>query len=257
MATIRLIHWNAPEGRERKLRLASLGHHVEFDEVDGAGMGKVLRRSTPDAYVIDLSRLPSGGRTIAMWLRTNKSTRHVPIVFVDGDPAKVKKVKELIPDAVYTTWSKLKTAIPRALAAPPSNPVVPPSAIYTGRSVLEKLGVKAGMHVCVVNAPPGFVASLKPVPAGVSFTARADARCDLFLAFARNRRDLFGHLVGLEQHIDRQTLWLAWPKRASRLTTDLDGNVVRTSGLEGGWVDFKICAIDDTWSGLAFKRRKR
>ena len=255
MPTIRLIHWNGPEGRERKLRLASLGHHVEFDEVDGPGLSKVLTRTLPDAYVIDLSRLPSGGRTIAMWLRTNKSTRHIPIVFVDGDPEKVKKVRELLPDATYTSWPRLKTAIPKALAAPAKNPVVPPSAIYTGRTVADKLGIKSGMRVCIVSAPERFVTSLR-APDDVTFTARPTNECDLFVAFAKSQRDVFGYLTTFDKFVTRQTVWIAWPKKASRVRTDVDGNFVRESGLASGWVDFKICAIDDTWSGLAFKRRK-
>jgi CheY-like chemotaxis protein len=255
MANIRLIHWNGPEGRERKLRLTSLGHHVEFDLVEGPGLSKMLRRSIPDAYVIDLSRMPSGGRTIAMWLRTNKSTRHVPIVFVDGDPVKVRQVRALLPDATYSSWSRLKVALPKAMAKPTPNPVVPPSSIYTGRSTADKLGIKGGMIVCVVTAPPGFVDGLA-VPNDVTFTARPSVECDLFLAFARSRKEVFGHLTTLEKAVSRQTVWLAWPKKASGIKTDVDGNLVRESGLASGWVDFKICSIDDTWSGLAFKRRK-
>jgi CheY-like chemotaxis protein len=255
MATLRLIHWNGPEGRERRLRLASLGHHVEFDDVDGPGLVKVLRRTVPDAYVIDLSRLPSGGRTVAMWLRTNKGTRHIPIVFVDGDPAKVKGVRALLPDATYTTWPRLKTAIPKALASPARDPIVPPSSIYTGRSAAEKLGITAGARVCLINAPRGLVESLK-VPPDVTFTAKAGDECHLFIAFVRHRRDLFASLTSLERHVTRQTVWIAWPKRSSGVKTDVDGNTVRETGLAGGWVDFKVCALDDTWSGLAFKRRK-
>ena len=256
MANIRLIHWNGPEGRERKLRLASLGHHVEFDDVDGPGLGKVLRRSLPDAYVIDLSRLPSGGRQIAMWLRSNKSTRHVPIVFVDGDPEKVKRIRELLPDATYSTWSRLKTALPKALAAPASNPVIPPSSIYTGRPTVEKLGVKAGMRVCLVNAPPRFADMLTPVPDNVAYTARPKSDCDLFVAFVRSRQELVAQFTQLSNDISRQTLWIAWPKKASGVKSDLDGNLVRETGLASGWVDFKVCSVDDTWSGLAFKRRR-
>jgi hypothetical protein len=55
---------------------------------------------------------------------------------------------------------------------------------------------------------------------------------------------------------DRQTMWLFWPKKASGVKSDLDGNVVRNSGLAAGWVDDKVCSVDDTWSALAFKRRK-
>jgi hypothetical protein len=255
MATIRLIHYDGAAGRDSKRRLASLGHDVEFDEVNGPGLSHVLRRSVPDAYVIDLSRLPSFGRQVAMWLRSTKSTRHVPILFVDGDPEKVKKLRELLPDATYTSWPRLKTAIPKAIARPASNPVVPPSSIYTGRPLVGKLGIKPGMRVCIVNAPAGFVDSLKPAPKDVTYTARP-AACDLFLAFAKSRRELFAQLSTLEKDVTRQTLWIAWPKKASGMKTDLDGNFVRESGLASGWVDYKICAVDETWSGLAFKRRK-
>jgi hypothetical protein len=253
LATIRLIHWNGPEGRAAKLRLASFGHHVEFDDVDGQGLTKVLRRTLPDAYVIDLSRLPSGGRTVGMWLRTNKTTRHIPLLFVDGDPEKVARIRELLPDAVFTSWGKLKTAILKAIATPIQAPVVPPSSIYTGRSTADKLGIKREMRVCVVNAPPGFTKSLST---DATFTARPTAECDLFVVFVKSQRELPTPFAALAKDVTQQTLWVAWPKKASGIKSDVDGNVVRETGLSFGWVDFKVCAIDATWSGLAFKRRK-
>ncbi len=256
MATVRLIHWNGPEGRERQQRLAALGHDVAFDDIDGPALGRLLRASAPDAFVIDLTRLPSHGREVAMGLRSLKSTRHVPIVFVDGDPEKVQRIKELLPDATYTSWTRLKTALPKAIARPVANPVVPPSSIYSGKPAVEKLGVKAGMRVCLINAPKGFVENMRPLPAKVRFTAKPTEDCDLFVVFMRSARELAAHLSSLTSSVVRQTLWCAWPKKASGIKSDLDGNVVRTAGLATGWVDFKICAIDDTWSGLAFKRRK-
>jgi CheY-like chemotaxis protein len=257
MAKLRLIHWNGPEGRERKLRLASLGHHADFDDVEGPALMRVLRNSAADAFLIDLSRLPSHGREVAMWLRTTKSTRHVPIVFVGGDPAKVATLKQLLPDATYTSWTRLATALPRALARHVASPVVPSSSsLYGGRPTVEKLGVKPGMRVCLISAPPGFAASLAPMPAGVVYTARPTPECDVFVVFVRSRRELAVALSKLLSNIARQTVWFAWPKKASGVKTDLDGNVVRESGLAAGWVDFKVCSIDDTWSGLAFKRRK-
>jgi hypothetical protein len=134
--------------------------------------------------------------------------------------------------------------------------VISPSSIYTGRAVVDKLGIKGNMRVCVVNAPRGFIDTLAPPPPGATFSARPAAECDLFLAFAKSRAELFAHFASLEQFVSRQTLWIAWPKKTSGLKTDLDGNIVRETGLADGWVDFKICAIDETWSGLAFKRRK-
>lgn len=256
MARIRLIHWNGPEGRERRLQLASLGYDAQFDDLDGPALGRAMRARPPDAFVIDLSRLPSHGREVAMSLRSHKGTRHIPLVFVDGDPAKVAALKGILPDATYTTWGRLKTALPRALVRPVASPVVPPSSIYSGKPTVEKLGVKAGMRVSVLNAPKGLAETLAPLPRGITLTAKSAADADLFLVFIRTQRELAAQLAALGRDVDRQSVWLIWPKTASRVKTDLNGNVVRESGLAAGFVDYKVCSVDDTWSGLAFKRRK-
>ena len=112
------------------------------------------------------------------------------------------------------------------------------------------------MRLSMLGAPKGLVESLADVPPDVTFTAKAQAASDLFLVFVRSRRELEAQLVAVAREATRQTVWFAWPKQASGIKTDLNGNVVRESGLATGWVDFKICSIDDTWSGLAFKRRK-
>ena len=253
---VRLIHWDGPEGRERKHRLAALGFEVDFDDVDELRARRLLRTNFPDAYVIDLSRLPSHGREIAMGLRARKDTRPIPIVFVDGDPDKVAKVKAVLPDATYTTWGRLKTALPKAIAQPLATPVVPPSSIFSGKPTVEKLGVKPAMRVCLLGAPKGFASTLAPLPPRVTFTARPDAKCELFVAFVRSRRELAAQLVAAGQVIDRETLWIIWPKKASGIKSDVDANVARALGLAGGWVDYKVCSVDDTWSGYAFKRRR-
>jgi hypothetical protein len=120
----------------------------------------------------------------------------------------------------------------------------------------KKLGIKPGFTVALLASPTGFTRILKPLPPKVTFTARPEAGADLFLGFARSNRELQAHLLAVSAAADRQTLWLIWPKKASGVKTDLDGNVVRHAGLAVGWVDFKVCSVDDTWSALAFKRRK-
>ena len=256
MPRIRLIHWDGPEGRERRVRLASLGYDALYDDLDGPALGRALRANPPDAFVIDLSRRPSHGREVAMSLRSRKDTRHIPLVFVDGDPVKVAAIRRLLPDASYTTWGRLKTALPRALARPVASPVVPPSSIYSGKPTIEKLGVKAGMRVAVLNAPKGIAETLSPLPAGVALTAKPGADTDIFLVFLRSQREMAAQLATLRRDVDRQTVWLIWPKTASRVATDLNGNIVRETGLAAGFVDYKVCSVDETWSGLAFKRRK-
>jgi CheY-like chemotaxis protein len=256
MSRIRLIHWNETEGRERQLRLASLGHHVEFDAQDGPALLRTARANPPDAFVIDLTRLPSHGREVALALRTYKATRHVPLVLVDGEPAKVAAIKALLPDARYTTWGRLASALPKAIAARPASPVVPSSPIASNKPAAEKLGIKAGFTVALVGAPPGFADTLQPRAPKVTFTAKVHPSCDIVICFVRSARELAARLAALRETLDRQTVWIAWPKKASGVSTDVNGNVVRETGLSLGWVDFKICAIDATWSGLAFKKRK-
>ena len=218
-------------------------------------MSRQIKASPPDAVVIDLSRRPSGGREVAHSVRGTRATRHLPIVFVDGEPEKVKKTKQFIPDATFTTWARIQTVLPKAIASPPKNPVVPDHNNW-GKPTVAKLGVKPGFKVALVSSPKGFADSLKPWPAKVKLTARPEKDADIYICFAKSSAELQAHLLSVRDTAERQTLWLAWPKKASGLKTELDGNIVRESGLRAGWVDFKVCALDATWSGLAFKKRK-
>jgi hypothetical protein len=131
-----------------------------------------------------------------------------------------------------------------------------PDQDYSHRPVAAKLGMKDGMRVCILGAPPRFADALKPLPPAVTLSARVEPGADLFLCVARNARELSAHLSTLPRVVDRQTLWLIWPKKSSKVKSDLDGNVVRETGLAAGLVDFKVCSVNETWSGLAFKRRK-
>ena len=256
MRRVRLIHWADDEGRQCRARLESLGYEVDFDASDGGSMMRAVRAaSPPDAFVIDLSRLPSHGREVGRVLRTGKATRHIPLVFVDGDAARVAQTRALLPDAAYATWGRIKTVLARAIARPPATPVVPSDAM-SAKPTVEKLGVKPGFRVALLGSPKGFTETLSPLPAKVAFTARPDRQSDLFLCFVRSARELSAHAMQLRDFVERQTLWLMWPKKASGVKSDLDGNLVRQTGLSFGWVDYKICSVDATWSGLAFKRRR-
>jgi CheY-like chemotaxis protein len=255
LKTVRLVHWNEDEGLERQKQLEAFGFDALFEFGDGLFMARQIKASPPDAVVIDLSRVPSHGREVAQSVRTTKATRHVPIVFVDGEPEKVKKTRQFIPDATFTTWGRIKTALPKAIARPVKDPVVPDHNAW-GKPTIAKLGVKPGFKVALVGSPKGFADTLKPLPAKVKFTARPEADADVYICFARTNPELQAHLLGVRDAGRQQTLWLAWPKKASGLKSELDGNVVRETGLRNGWVDFKVCAFDDTWSGLAFKKRK-
>ena len=256
MKTVRLVHWNEDEGLERQKQLEAFGFDAVFDFGDGVFAMRQIRASLPDAVVIDLSRMPSHGREVAQGLRGAKGTRHVPIVFVDGEPEKVARTKQLFPDAAYTTWGRIKTALPKAIAKPPANPIVPDHNAAWGKPTVGKLGVKPGFKVALLGSPKGMAETLKPWPAKVTLTARPEPDADLFLCFAKSLHELHAQLLNVTTVANRQTLWLSWPKKASTVRSELDGNIVRTTGLAAGWVDFKVCSVTSVWSALAFKRRK-
>jgi hypothetical protein len=135
--------------------------------------------------------------------------------------------------------------------------VVTSPAGYSGTPLHRKLGVKPGSRVLLSAAPPGFVLDDAPRDAAVHIRA-AGSSYDVIVAFCPDKSRLgrrFGRLAG--RLTTAGALWVAWPKRASGVVTDLDENVVRDVGLGEGLVDVKVIAIDETWSGLKFVRRLR
>ncbi|MFZ0040912.1 MAG: DUF3052 domain-containing protein, partial [Solirubrobacteraceae bacterium] len=124
---------------------------------------------------------------------------------------------------------------------------------YSGTPLPRKLGIKPGARVALVGAPENFERSLGNLPDGVELRRRADGRFDVIVAFFVERSALERRLPGLADALEQDGgLWLAWPKRASGVATDLGDGVVRAAGLAAGLVDNKVCAIDATWSGLRF-----
>jgi hypothetical protein len=257
MPRVRLIHWNAAEAEERIARLRAAGYEVEYGETTPGALRDCLN-NPPAAFVIDLSRMLSQGRDVAMALRSRKTTRHTPLVFVEGEPEKVERIKRQLPDAVYTTWGRIRSSLKQAIAKPPANPVVPESNLagYSGTPLPKKLGIKPNSTVALVGAPKDFERTLGELPEGVKFKKQANGQCDLIIWFIRMRAELYDQIKEMGELTGAGGIWIAWPKQASGLATDLNQNVVRETGLASGLVDYKVCAIDATWSGLKFAQRK-
>lgn len=126
------------------------------------------------------------------------------------------------------------------------------SAGYSGTPLPRKLGIKPGQRIAFLDAPPAFADALGELPEGVG-ASRTTLRgpLDLVVAFFVERRRLAARLPRLIAALDPAgALWIAWPKRASGVVTDVTEDVVRELGLAAGVVDVKVCAIDATWSGL-------
>jgi CheY-like chemotaxis protein len=258
MGRVTVIHWSAAEGERRAALLRTAGRDVDvLAPPGGPGMRSVIE-DPPDAVVIDLDLRASDGRDLALYVRQRKSTRHVPIVFVEGDPTRVAKIKELLPDAVYATWRGVRGAVKRAIARPPVKPVVHDAmAGYSGTPLPKKLGIKPGSVVTLMGAPPDFEQTLGDLPDDVRFRRQARGKANLVMLFAKSKADLDRRLETAKRAMaDKGTLWIAWPKKASGVATDLTQTYVRRTGLDRGLVDFKICAIDATWSGLRFSPRR-
>jgi hypothetical protein len=124
---------------------------------------------------------------------------------------------------------------------------------YSGTPLPKKLGISEGCRVALVGAPEGFEKTLTPLPAGVSFLGRVAAPVDVIVFFTGKRADLEQRFATLAGKLSASGgLWVAWPKKASGVDTDLSEDVVREVGLAHKLVDNKVCAVDDTWSGLRF-----
>ncbi len=129
---------------------------------------------------------------------------------------------------------------------------------YSGTPLVKKLGIKEGSRVALVGTPDGFMATLGRLPVATTIAALGEGELDVVVLFCLTLRTLEREFGAAARGLaPAGGLWVAWPKKASGLATDLNGDIVREFGLAAGLVDNKVCAIDDTWSGLRFVYRLR
>ena len=122
---------------------------------------------------------------------------------------------------------------------------------YSPRALADKLGIKPGSSLLLVRPPDGYATTLGALPPGVRLEARLRAGLDLVHAFLLRRGELVRGITAWREAIfPAGTLWVSWPKKASKVETDLTEDVVREVALQHGLVDVKVCAVDATWSGL-------
>ncbi len=254
---VHLVCWHDGRASELKSELEAAGFAACTAVFDTSTL-RELADKPPAALVIDLGRLPAQGRDVGVALRTRAGTRKIPLVFVDGAEEKIARTREVLPDAVYTTRMEMAEAVARAIADPPTEPVVPSSNLagYSGTPLAKKLGIKPGSTVALVDAADGFVTTLGDLPEGVSFQQAAGAGAQVTLWFVQSLETFEKGIERMAEVAGDGRLWVCWPKKASGIVTDVTQNHIRSTGLATGLVDFKIAAIDATWSGLCFTKRK-
>jgi hypothetical protein len=135
------------------------------------------------------------------------------------------------------------------------------TAGYSGTPLPKKLGIKEGTLFAAVHAPDGFDTTLGALPAEAEWRSRLSPGLDVVIAFYTSRAALVEEWPKLTKAAaPNGTIWVAWPKKASprkvKVATDITEDVLREQLLPSGWVDNKVCAIDDTWSGLRFALRR-
>ena len=248
-----MVHFRAGEAAPLLRDVQACGFTVNFPD-DGSvrTIMRGVQQSIPEVAVIDLGRLPSYGREIGVWLRGRRATRHVPLIFVGGEAEKVAKVRELMPDAAFITLAELPAALGKVKAV--ESPIIPPPMMdrYQGRTVAQKLGIRDGMGVAVINAPRDYAGVLGPLPEGATLVEEGGPQAET-VWFIHEPEDLLTSLAAMRKLASRTKLWVLWRKGSKNGITQ---HFVREAGIEAGLVDYKICAVNGTWSAMAFARKK-
>ncbi|MGA2530272.1 MAG: DUF3052 domain-containing protein [Acidimicrobiales bacterium] len=121
---------------------------------------------------------------------------------------------------------------------------------YSGTPLAKKLGVREESTVALVGAPADFL--IPNLPTGATLRRSARGRSEVTVWFVRSASELTRRIAEMAGRADKSALWICWPKRSSGVSTDVTEHAVRATAIAHGLVDFKVAAIDETWSGLRF-----
>jgi hypothetical protein len=128
---------------------------------------------------------------------------------------------------------------------------------YSGRSLPDKLGMKPNSRVVALNAPPEYRSLLEPLPQGLVYAEKPAKTTDLVHLFVVERAALAAALAVLRRNLRPETpVWVSWPKKSSKVPTTITEDVIRQVALPLGFVDIKVCAVSEVWSGLKLVVRK-
>ena len=122
---------------------------------------------------------------------------------------------------------------------------------YSGTPLAKKLGIKENSVVMPVNAPANYRELLEPLPSSVRFVKKANSETDVVHLFVTKKADLARALADYRARLDpKAAIWVSWPKKSAKVPTDITEDTIRDVALPMGFVDIKVCAVDEVWSGL-------
>jgi len=239
--------------------LERAGFRVDASPFESSRIIGRIAEMAPAAVVIDLERKPSHGKAVGSVLRQAKSTRSIPLVFAGAPEEKTAHLQGDLPDAVFTSWEKAAGAVKRAIRNPPAITKIPKPYMeqWAGRTLAKKLDLSTGMKVALIGAPAGFVEKLGDVPEGIEFVEGISRGVRMVMWFVRSAAELeeidfFTARVGAGV-----VFWMMHPKQSGGLRADFTLVDVRRAANRAGMVDYKVCSVDEDWSGMKMGRRKK
>jgi hypothetical protein len=172
---------------------------------------------------------------------------------------KAARIRQELPDAIFTDWQGVARALKQALKNPPAEPVRPAAHMerYAGSSLVKKLGFRPKMQAALLGAPEDFEEKLGDLPPDAGVQDKITKNTQMAIWFVRSRRELEAETEYVSARLPESgSLWIIHPKQAGRYKVDFNQNDVRAAGFAAGLVDYKVCAVDADWSGLKFARRR-
>jgi hypothetical protein len=249
-----LLHWKQEEigalaaGPLRELEVSP------YVPNQGEGSKGLKSYGVPDILVISLDRLPSHGRDIGWHFHQQKATRQVPLVFAGGDPLKVAKIRELLPEAVYTNWDDAAAAVREALSKPKVDPIPKRKREVLSEAPLHaKIGLQEGMSIALIGAPAPLEELLPDLPAGIAVQEYPSAeKTAMTLWFVLSNEEFAEELPMLAKALGKKPrLWVFYRKGRGMAWTGL----LELAGRHG-LAQFKVMRLNETWSGVAFGRAR-
>src|SRR5262245_53790799 len=262
MARLFYLHWHEKEAKERIRPLAKAGHKVSahWSVEKTADFGPKL----PEVVIISQDRLPSHGRAVAAVFWEANNRRAIPIIFAGGNQDKVAATKKKFPHAIYCGSGEVIQAVEEVLRNPPASlpPKVkrapPHTPGYSGKPLAVKLGVAEDQRIYLSNAPDEINEWLGPLPASAEQITKPAPSINLAVLFHTSAKDLKKEFASVAKLMaPKGMLWVSWPKKSAEVATDVTEDVIRKIGLAHDWVDVKVCAVSEIWSGLKFLRRRK
>jgi hypothetical protein len=255
---IRLVSWS-DEAPEHVKALETHGFRVDATPLDSKRLIGRIAEMAPAAVLIDLDRKPSHGKAVGVVLTKAKSTRAIPLVFAGAPPEKAAHIQGDLPRAVFTSWAKAAAAVKLAIAHPPAAGPKPKAYMeqWAGRTLSKKLDLEAGMRVALIGAPDDFLEKLGDPPEGIEFHEDSARGTQLVIWFVRSAAELVEEFAFMSARLGQGVVfWVMHPKQSGRLRSDFTQLDVRRAANQVGMVDYKICSVDEDWSGLKIAKRK-